>query len=111
MTLFSGPMLWAVIAAAGLCTYAFRAGFVFLHDRLGALPPTVQRALTYVPAAVLAALVAPSFLVHEEQIVLTFTDGRLPAGVAAVTVARYTENMLATIAIGMIVFWGVRFLL
>lgn len=107
----SPTVLWAVIAVAGLCTYLFRAGFVFLYDRLGTLPPVVERALPFVPAAVLAALVMPSFLAREGQVALTFADGRLPAGIAAFLVAWYTENMLATITVGMVVFWGVRFVL
>jgi branched-subunit amino acid transport protein len=107
---YSSTVLWAIIAVAGLCTYACRAGFIFLSERVGALPPSVERALPFVPAAVLAALVAPSFLARDGQVALTLADGRLPAGIAAFLVAWVTENMLATIAVGMVVFWGIRFL-
>lgn len=111
MTVPSTAVLWTIIAIAGLCTYLFRVGFVFLHDQLGALPPVVERALPFVPAAVLAALVLPSFFVREGQVVFALADGRFLAGVAAFAVAWYTENMFATITAGMAVFWSIRFLL
>ena len=48
-----GPTaLWLVIFAAGLGTYALRVSFVALFGRLDDVPPNVERALRFVPAAV-----------------------------------------------------------
>ncbi|SCY31669.1 AzlD domain-containing protein [Thiohalorhabdus denitrificans] len=56
-----------VILATGLGTFLFRLSFIHLSDRL-ALPGVVRRGLRYVPAAVLAALVAPAVLRPESAL-------------------------------------------
>ena len=110
MTPSSDWLIWTVIAAGGLLTFAFRASFVFLFERIGAIPRRLERALQFVPAAVLAALVVPALLVQDGQIAVGFGNERLLAGVAATAVAWVSENILATIVTGMVVFWAIRFL-
>lgn len=110
MTPSTGWLVWAVIVVGGLVTFAFRSCFVFLFGRVGSIPPRVERALEFVPAAVLAALVAPALLVLEGRIAVGPGNERLLAAAAGTIVAWETENMLATIAVGMAVFWALRFL-
>ena len=93
-------VIWAAVLLAGIGTYALRASFLFLFERVGDVPERVEIALDMVPAAVLAALVVPAVLAPEGAIVLS-GNGRIPAAVAAGAVAWYTENILATIVVGL----------
>ena len=101
--------VWIAIVAIGLATFGFRLSFIYLFGRIEGVPPQVRRPLTYVPPAVLAALVFPDLLTVEPTVAATLIDERLIAGVAAGVVAWRTENVFATIAAGMGVLWLLRF--
>ena len=99
-----------VVVVGGLATFALRASFIFLFERLDDLLTRLEPILDYVPAAVLAALVAPSFVALDGPATVGLASEQLLAGVGAFVVAWVTENMLATIVAGMAIFWAVRFL-
>jgi branched-subunit amino acid transport protein len=66
------------------------------------IPRTFALWLSYVPAAVLAALVAPGLLLSEGQLFLSVRNGFLLAAFPTFAVALKTRNMLATILAGMV---------
>ena len=101
--------VWIAIVAIGLATFGFRLSFIYLFGRIDDIPPRIRRPLTYVPPAVLAALVVPDLVTVESTVTATLIDERLIAGVAAGVVAWRTENVFATIAAGMGVLWLLRF--
>jgi branched-subunit amino acid transport protein len=86
-----------------LATYATRALAVFLLSRH--LTPGIERFLGHIPAAVFAALVAPSLLAPQG----TFAPG-LPvlAAIPAAVVAWRTRQVLPTILAGMGSYWLLR---
>jgi branched-subunit amino acid transport protein len=96
-----------VIAVIGVLTYACRLSFIALFGRLDEIPPGVERVLRFVPAAVLAALVLPSFVTLDAS---SFATDKFIAGTLAAAVAWHTEDVFATLVTGMAVLWGVRFL-
>ncbi|MDS0220623.1 AzlD domain-containing protein [Haloarcula sp. S1AR25-5A] len=103
------PVALAVaIALVGVLTYACRLSFIALFGRLDEIPPGVERLLRFVPAAVLAALVLPSFVTLDAA---AFAPDKFVAGALAAGVAWQTEDVFATMATGMGVLWVVRFLL
>lgn len=104
-------LLWGVVLAIGALTFAIRFSFLFLFGRVETVPPRLGRALRFVPPAVLAALVVPSLLTLEGSAAATLADGRLLAGGVAAVVAWRTEDVLATVAGGMVALWAIRFLL
>jgi len=104
------PALWATLAAIGAITFLWRFSFVALWQRLR-IPEVAERALAYVPAAVLAAIVAPELLAPENAIQLSLDNERLLAGLAAGMVAWRTQNMVATIGVGMVALWILQALL
>jgi branched-subunit amino acid transport protein len=106
-TSYGDPLLWAVIVIIGVATYAIRLSFIALFDYLDEIPPGLRRALRYVPAAVLAALVLPAFVTLDAGGLAT---DKFVAGAVAVAVAWETENVFATMAAGMGTLWAVRFL-
>lgn len=111
MTTGHGPgAIWLIIVAVGVGTYALRLSFILLLGRLDEVPPRVAGVLRFVPAAVLAALVVPAVvsLSIEPAPALQFDSAKLVAGSVAALVAWRTENVLATIGVGMIVLWVVR---
>lgn len=110
MTPSSEWLIWLVIVVGGLATFGLRGSFIFLFGRFDDVLVRLEPVLDYVPAAVLAALVAPSFVVQDASLAGTLGNERLTAGVGAFAVAWVSENMLATIVAGMAIFWAVRFL-
>jgi len=110
VTALNDWVIWAIVVAGSILTYALRGSFIFLYSRIGDPPAAFERSLEFVPAAVLSALVLPNLLVQDGQIALSLANNRLIAGVAALAAAWITENLFVTIAAGMVVFWGLRFL-
>jgi branched-subunit amino acid transport protein len=101
---------WGLVVAIAVATFAFRFSFIHLFGRVESVPPRVETALRYVPAAVLAALAVPSVLYFEPTVGATLADGRLVAGLVAALVAWRTESIAATVAVGMATLWAIRFL-
>lgn len=105
----SRPELWFTIAGMALITFTLRSSFLLAANRL-TLPPLLRRSLTYVPPAVLAAIVAPA-LAQPSGAALGPVDLRLVAGALAAVVAWRTRSILATFAVGMAALWGLTWLL
>lgn len=103
--------LWLVILAAGVGTFLIRFSFIGLFGLLDNVPEVVERALRFVPAAVLAALVAPQLVLADGSVALSPANPRLLAGVVAVLVAWRTENIAATLGAGMVALWLLTFAL
>jgi len=99
---------WVMLAGMALATFAFRASFLILGERMS-LPPLVKRALDFVPAAVLAALVLPLFA--DIRSAWQGEDSvRLVAGAAAFVVANRTRSVPATLVVGMGLLWLLQWL-
>ncbi|WP_128477455.1 AzlD domain-containing protein [Halorussus pelagicus] len=103
--------VWLVIIAGGIGTYALRLSFVALFGRLDDVPEGVERALRFVPAAVLSALVVPKLVYADGALALSPGNPRLLAGALAVLVAWRTEDILATLVAGMSGLWLLTFAL
>jgi len=103
--------IWLVILAGALGTFGLRVSFIAIFGRIDSIPPRVDLLLRYVPAAVLAALVVPPLLAPGGDLALSLGNERLLAGSLAAVVAWYTENMLATIGVGMGALWALTWLL
>jgi len=93
--------IWLAMVLGGLLTFGMRFSFIYLFGRLE-VPETIQRALRFVPPAVLSAIVFPELLIHSGNLDLSFGNTRLLAGVVAIVVAFFTKNTLLTILAGMI---------
>ncbi len=96
--------LWVIVWGMGLITYAIRVPLFLLLERVE-LAPALQQGLRFVPTAVLSAIILPEILQPGGQLDLSWGNARLLAGAAAALVAWRTQNVLWTIAIGMVVLW------
>ena len=100
----SYTVVWITILIAGLFTFLLRLSFIQLWQWL-TMPQWLHRALQYVPAAVLAALVMPALLRSGGAIDISPDNLRLIAGCLAALVAWYTRSVLLTLAVGMGALW------
>ncbi len=105
----SATVIWLTVAGIGLGTYLLRLSFIALWQKLR-VPDLMNRALEYVPSAVLAALVLPALLRPEGFIDPAIDNLRLVAGVLAAAVAWYSRSVLLTLATGMGMLWLLEWL-
>lgn len=90
---------WLVIAVMAVITYAFRAGGYWLMGRVN-LSPRLEAGLSYLPGAVITALVVPAALeVGPEGIV-----GVIVVGIAM----RWRGNLLLSLVLGVGTVWVLR---
>lgn len=97
--------LWLIFILLGLATTLPRAGFIVLGNRFS-LPPTLQRALRYAPAAALAAIVVPDVLLVGGSV--EPINPKLAAAIAAILVATRWRNPWLPFIIGMAVLLGLK---
>lgn len=96
--------VWLILGLAGVGTFAIRYSFIGLLRRSAdEIPELARRALRLIPAAVLAAIAAPS-LTHPGATFDPWNE-RMLAGLVAAVVAWRTKNVLATITAGMATLW------
>lgn len=87
-------------------TYGIRLSFLVFGHGLR-FPSWLERALRYVPAAVLTALVVPMALAPQDAVDLSVHNAYLPGTVAAVVLALWTRKTLLAIvgAFGVYGLW------
>jgi branched-subunit amino acid transport protein len=96
-------LLLVLMAATTLLT----RGFFFLLAG-SRMPTWLQHALGYVPAVALAAIVAPDLLVSGNEVLVSWTNHKLIAGLGAMIFFLGTRHVLATLVFGMAVFTVLR---
>ena len=96
--------LWLIIIGMGIITYAIRLSMIVLSGQIQ-LGDHLQRALRYVPPAVLSAIILPEMVQPGGTLDLSLGNERLLAGLIAIVVAWSTKNMIWTVAVGMIALW------
>ncbi|MCP1675949.1 branched-subunit amino acid transport protein [Natronocella acetinitrilica] len=100
----SMPLVWTLVVVIGVVTFALRlSGILVLGSR--EMPPLLERALRYVPAAVLAAIVVPAIIHGGPDQGFHAGNSRLFAGLLAAVVAWTTRSVLATLGVGMGSLW------
>ena len=100
---------WLAIISAGLLTYATRLSSIISYGRFE-MPKTVERALRFVPVAVLTAIFLPELVYIQEDLVISYRNPRLIAGLLAIVVAWRTKNVMYTIVIGMLILWFLQYI-
>lgn len=100
-----GLALWAIFAALSLTTLLTRGSFILIGEK-GRLPPALQRALRYAPAAALSALIMPDLLL--EQGSFEPFNPKLLAGLVVMTLALRSRNPWLPFLLGMGVLIALR---
>jgi len=96
--------LWLAIIGMGIVTFTIRLSLIALMGRVK-VSPLIQRALRFVPPAVLSAIIFPELLMRNGALDVSFGNTRLLAGALAALVAWRTKNVLLTIGVGMAALW------
>lgn len=100
----SAVSTWLLFLAIGLGTFLQRFVFIYLFGKIE-MPAPLTRALRFVPAAALAALVFPALTHPAGHLDLSLHNARLLAGLGGALVAWKTRNVLLTILVGMALLW------
>ena len=96
--------LWLTIVGAGAVTFALRLSFIALLGRMET-PDFLGRALRFVPAAVLTAVVIPLLVYVNGALEVSLGNERLLAGLVAALIAWRTRSVLFTLGGGMAALW------
>ena len=91
---------WIVIVLGGIGTFAIRGSLLLFASRLAELPDATRELLRMIPAAALAALVAPAVLRADGEVVLL--GPRPLAALVALGIAWWTRSVFLTIAVGLV---------
>ena len=103
----SALALWLTIVGAGAVTFALRLSFIALLGRMGT-PHSFGRALRFVPAAVLTAVVIPLLFYEDGALEVSLGNERLLAGLVAALIAWRTRSVLFTLGGGMATLWALQ---
>jgi branched-subunit amino acid transport protein len=103
----STPALWLAIFGAGAVAFAVRLSFIAFLERIQ-IPPPLGRALRFVPAAVLTAVVVPLLLYDDGALNVSSGNERLLAGLVASLIAWRTRSVLFTLVGGMATLWTLQ---
>lgn len=91
-----------MIAGMTLVTYLPRVLPLAILTRLE-IPEIIIRWLRYIPAAILAALLAPAILMIDGQLTIGFGNVKLLAAIPTFLVAIYKKNIFYTVVTGVVV--------
>ena len=102
--------IWLAILGLTVITVLSRSLFLLAGSRI-TIPPRVQHALRYAPAAALVALIVPELFSVDGMLAPDpMHNPKLLAGVATGIVFFYSRHMVLTIAAGMTVYTALRLL-
>ena len=100
----SDTAIWALdLLGMVVVTYGIRLSFLVFGHSVN-FPSWLERALRYVPAAVLTALVVPMALAPQGSMDVSLHNAYLPGTIGAVVVALWTRQTLAAILGGFVVY-------
>ncbi|GAC1690972.1 MAG: AzlD domain-containing protein [Ktedonobacteraceae bacterium] len=102
--------LWLTLISIGLLTYAIRLSFILFFSKMD-IPSLLQRALRFVPVAVLSAIIFPALFLPRGVLALSLSNARLLAGIIAVVVAWRTKNVFVTLVVGMGALYLLQFMI
>jgi branched-subunit amino acid transport protein len=103
-------LAWGLVAGMALTNLVVRATPMFVISRLR-LPPVVERWLGYIPASVIAAIVAVQVLKPDGRFLPVAHNPYLLATLPTALVYRYTRSFLGATLVGIASFVALRYLL
>ena len=102
---------WIVIVVVGALNYLSRLSFIALFARVE-VPPMVARALRFVPAAMLTAIVVPAVVFAAPgTLQFSYTNPKLVAALIAALIAWRSRSATATMVGGMVALWIAQWVL
>lgn len=100
-----------LIAGMALVTFTIRYSMFAIAGRIE-FPRRLVNALRYVPPTVLTAIIVPAVLIPTgDGIHLSYTNPYLVGALIALGVGWFSKNLLLTIIMGMLAFWGWQYII
>ncbi len=99
--------LWSTIALLASGTFAIRVSLIAMSDRIN-VTGKHREFFSYIPAAIIPAIVVPMVYFHNGSVSLLGGKERLAVMVFAAAVCWWTRSMLATIAAGLLLLYVLR---
>lgn len=105
---FSDMLIWCAIITCGFITFLTR--FLPLSRFMPKqIPLSVEKALDYVPAAVLTPIIITAILAPDGVFVI-YENMRLPAAIFAVLIALLSGSIMLTLLSGLGILWLLNYL-
>jgi branched-subunit amino acid transport protein len=79
-------------------------GFFLYSSKSWQLPNWVNRGLHYAPIAALSAVILPEILITQGQLLVSWQDAKLIAGLVGAAVYFWRKSVLLTMSLGMLVY-------
>jgi branched-subunit amino acid transport protein len=79
-------------------------GFFLYSSKSWQLPNWVNRGLHYAPIAALSAVILPEILITQGQLLVSWQDAKLIAGLVGAAVYFWRKSVLLTMSLGMAVY-------
>ena len=105
MTLWQGTLI-----ILGMFAVTFGVRFVlFARADKVVMPTFIEKALKFVPVAVLTAIITPMILMPNQQVDFTLSNPWLLGALAAFVVGIWRQQQLLTILVGVLVFFVAKY--
>ncbi len=98
---------WLIMIALGIGTFLIRYSMIGLSGKVN-LPKVIVRAIRFIPASMLSALVVSQMLAYARPGSFTLGIPYFGAAIIAGGVAWKTRNAFLTVLVGMILLWVLR---
>ena len=95
---------WTTVALLTVGTLTIRSSVIAFAHRV-TIPPRTRLLFTFIPAAIIPAIVAPMVFFHQGHVAWMGGKERLVVLLAASVVCWFTRNMLATLAFGLVALY------
>lgn len=103
-------LLDSVLILAGMFVVTFGVRFVlFARADKVVMPDFIEKALKFVPVAVLTAIITPMTLMPDKHIDISLDNPWLLGAVAAFAVGVWRQQQLLTIVVGVVVFFVAKY--
>ncbi len=94
----------------GMFIVTFGIRFVlFARAHKVKIPPWLERALKYVPVAVLSAIIMPMIIMPDKRLSLSVANPWLVGALVAFLVGIWRQHQLLTIVVGVVAFFLVKY--
>lgn len=105
-------LLDSFLIIVGMFVVTFGVRFVlFARAHKVVMPVFVERALKFVPVAVLTAIIIPMIFMVDNQMNVSFSNPWLIGALAAFGVGIWRQHQLLTIFVGVLVFFITKYLI
>lgn len=99
---------WFNVIALSLGTFVIRASLILLSSKLK-ISNRAKEIFTFIPAAILPALVAPMVYFHKGQVDWVLGKERLLVLILATLFCYYTKSMVVTITVGLSLLYALTY--